>query len=1176
MQLRIITGRAGAGKSHLLMKEMTAASAAKPVGAPLIFLVPEQASFNAEWTLLNKFDISGSLRIKVCGFHKLFSLLADEQGIQTEPWINDLGKSMILRRLVGGHRHDFTVFGKVARHSGFVDNLRLIMDELATYGVEPQALQSVGSYFAGSGDNRIIAEKLNDISLIYEEYLASLAENYCDETKLLQTLAASVETSSLLAEAEVYVDGFTDFDPAQAEVLKALVKKCRAVNVALIADKERTCEEDSIFAFTEKTFAWLEDFAAAEQIHFEHIHLAENYRHRDNPALSQVEQAFARKIFRPVQAGKNEKEKEPLPIKIVQAKTTREQLEFIAESILRQVRDESCRMADFAVVSRDLAECRTLICDVFDKYDIPYFADVAKNMYHHPLVETVLALLEVESESWQSAAVLRFLKTGLLPVDYEELCRLENYALANGIRGSQWQKAGSWERYYDGSRDLLKSENEEVRQEAVEKLAAINEIGSRCVAPLLQFHRQLKDLPKTEGKYLLADMVGALLDFMDDVQVTDILAEWEQAAQADGDGESASFHGQIFRAVQDLLQQLAAFLGDIQVRPGELADLIAEGGSKLELHSIPPAVDEVMISDIGRSRLADVKCAFVIDCNEGMFPMRVAEDGLLNSQEREELKKVGLRLAVNQRELQFAEDYLVYIALTRASEKLYLCYSDFDMSGGAMQPSVIINNLLGVLPDVQLVSAKAAETPSEENIFNNRALAEAVEQHIATAREGGEIPEIWWRLLKYYSENQLYTAEIKALTAGMNYCKHNENLPAEIVEALYGNADTTSVSRVEVYNQCPCKYYGRYGLRLEERDKFEIDSRAVGNIYHDILAQVLKQLTDDEADFAALTIENIRPLITVAMDEYAQSGMGKLLEDNGKNRYLRDKIQAVVGGALLDIACHMAAGNFRPVAFEVAFGKRGGEIAGMTLRLPSGKEVTVHGFIDRIDKACGADSEYYRIIDYKSSDKNLNLRDIYYGKNWQMPIYLQALLESIGGETGRNAKPAGMFYFPVQDWVAAVNSGKDGNLTRIKKLQGIIILDDEAVQLAEQNLSTNRSAVTMNLSLNKDKDGDPSLQYRKGESGIRPDDYQVMQNYIRRNLTANVHKILQGDIRQLPLSKNNQPDCEYCDYEKICLLDNIIRPEVRKMDSSMKTESALLHMKKDLQDSENAGSEIEN
>lgn len=1161
MGLTIITGRAGAGKTHYLMKEMTAASAAQPIGAPLVFLVPEQASFNAEWTLLNNFGADGSFRIKVCGFHKLFRLVADEQNIKLPPWLNDLGKSMILRRLISDCRNDFTVFGKVARHSGFVDNLRLIMDELATYSIQKQALQSVSKYFAESGDNRIIAEKLNDIALIYGKYLASIDEKYCDETKLLLTLAEAVEQSSQLAEAEVFVDGFTDFDPAQAAVLKALMKKCRSVTVALIADSKRTCEEDSVFAFAEKTFAWLEDFAAAENIRFQHIHLTGNHRHKQNIALRQVERAFAAKYFLPVKIEPDEQDKQS--VQIVKAKNTEQQLEFIAESILRQVKEDGCRMADFAVVSRDLAECQTLICDVFDKYDIPYFTDVAKNMYHHPLVETVLALLEVESEGWQNPAVMRFLKTGLLPVDYSELCRLENYALANGIRGTQWQKAGCWERYFVRNRDLMKVDNEEKRQEAAENLAEINEIGKQCIAPLLEFHKQFKALSKTDGKYLLADIVGVLFDFMETAQVEDILADWAEQAKAAGDGENASFHRQILPAVKNLLQQLADFLGDSYINPGDLADLIAEGGSKLELHSIPPTVDEVMISDIGRSRLADVKCAFVIDCNECVFPMRVAEDGLLNSQERAELKKVGLNLAVNQRELQFAEDYLVYIALTRASERLYLCYSEFDKSGAVMQPSVILDNLREILPYVQTVAAERTK-PEIRNFFNNRATAELMEQQIAAAAGGAVIPDVWWQLLRYYHDNQLYTEEINALTAGINYCRNNENLPEKIIAALYGSADTTSVSRVEVYNDCPCKYYGRYGLRLEERDEFAIDRREVGNIYHEILAKVLQQLTAEQADFAVLTADDLRPLIVAVMDKYAESGIGRLLEDNGKNRYLRDKIVAVVSSGLLDIARHLAEGSFRPVEFEAAFGKKGKQgsgLAGMTLQLPSGKEITVRGYIDRIDKAVGVSGEYYRIIDYKSGNKDLNLRDIYYGMNWQMPIYLQSLLESLSRETANIIKPAGMFYFPVRDWIENVSSGFEGGAQRIQKLKGIAILDDEAVQLAEHNILQNRQAVTMDLALNKGSDKDSSLQFSKKSKGISSDDYAVMQAYIRKGLAENINNIMQGDIRQRPVYNKNRLSCEFCDYRRLCLLDNTIAQDYCKIDSAMQDEEILLKMK---------------
>lgn len=1144
MRLNIVTGQAGTGKTHFLLSEMAGQSAQMPIGSPLILLVPEQASFHAEWALLNHFSITGSLRIQVCGFRKLFHLVAKEQDLVLKPWLNDLGKSMVLRKIINRHQQDFQVFRKAARYQGFVDHLRLMMDELARYGVTEGQLSDAEERINAVGKNQLTAEKLADISLVYGEYRDLLQENYCDETGLLRVLAEAVEKSDFLAEADIYLDGFTDFDPAQIRVVQALIKHCRSVTIALTMTEFADGGEDSVFAFSEKTFRILEQFAEAERVPLFRRHLRQNHRLAGCPDLLSLEQSFAQKNFK----------KQNCPaehVRLIRAANQEKEFHFVAKEIWRLVRQEGYRLSDFAIISRQLADCQMILEDVLDSYDIPYFSDSAKNMYHHPLIELMLAMLETEAENWQSAAVLRYLKTGFGDLSLEELDLLENYALANGIKGSYWQKAGQWQRYYVDRRNQLKSEDEEERAAAAEKLAEINEIGKIAVQPLLDFHFMLKKLRKAGGRYRLADLIQVMRQCLEKRNVEERLKEWSSQAEADGLLELAAFHRQIFAAAQSLLQQLADFLGDSEVSLEEAYQLIKEGGSKLELNSIPPAADEVLVCDISRTRLPRVRCAFVIDCNEGVFPMRMAEDGLLNSLEREELRGIGLNLALGKRQLQFAEDYHIYMAMTRASERLYLCYTEFDAALNSLPPSLILNHVTTVLPALRREDAQNGT----EFLVNSAALLSALETQISFAKGGMEIPEIWWQILKYYQEKNLYPAEMEALRASVNYQKDSGVLPADVLYRLYGEVKTTSVSRMETYNRCPCMYFGRYGLRLEPRQEFTVRSQDVGQIYHYILAEVLQILLESKTDFSQLTADKILPLIQQVLVTYNQKGGEHLFDDSEKNQYLKDKIIVVVTRCILDIAWQMAEGNFVPVGFEVSFGARS-EIEGMEIVLPNGQKVLLKGIIDRIDSAPGKQADYYRIIDYKSSDKQLDLNDIFYGLNWQMPLYLETLLDSRSKKQKKTVKPAGMFYFPIREWVDTVDQPSGEKSVRIQKLQGLIILDHEAIDLAERDFFTEKQAKTMNLKLNKDG------SYGKSPYVIEETDYDVMITYIKRHLTESFQRMLSGDVRQLPLSKDNQLSCVYCDYCGLCVLDNSLQTNCCKMEKQKPAE-ILSRMKKE-------------
>ena len=66
--LRFVFGRAGSGKSTLCLEEIRSELRIKPWGAPMILLVPEQATYHMEVTLANTPDLGGSLRAQVLSF----------------------------------------------------------------------------------------------------------------------------------------------------------------------------------------------------------------------------------------------------------------------------------------------------------------------------------------------------------------------------------------------------------------------------------------------------------------------------------------------------------------------------------------------------------------------------------------------------------------------------------------------------------------------------------------------------------------------------------------------------------------------------------------------------------------------------------------------------------------------------------------------------------------------------------------------------------------------------------------------------------------------------------------------------------------------------------------------------------------------------------------------------
>jgi ATP-dependent helicase/nuclease subunit B len=322
-------------------------------------------------------------------------------------------------------------------------------------------------------------------------------------------------------------------------------------------------------------------------------------------------------------------------------------------------------------------------------------------------------------------------------------------------------------------------------------------------------------------------------------------------------------------------------------------------------------------------------------------------------------------------------------------------------------------------------------------------------------------------------------------------------------------------------------------LGLQPRAEFKLQTADIGSLYHYILAEVMQKLVQANCDWAALTAEEVEPLILQAVREFKEAGevisLGDILADSGKNSYVEQKIISVVSQTLLDMAANLAAGSFRPLAMELSFGMGGrSKLEPISIELDDGRKIKLRGQIDRVDAAQGTGAEFVRIIDYKMRNKTLQAADIFYGLNWQLPFYLDALLQN-GSKRGRNFKPAGMFYVPVQEIIKNVKSLEEEGAAL--RLQGLAILDMEALVLAERDFEPGSHAKTMQVHLKKD------CNFGRGTQGLTMPEYAFMQDSLREMAKERLDEILGGEIRQRPVIRGGKPICEYCDYYAMCAVD---------------------------------------
>lgn len=695
MAVRFILGRAGSGKTWICLEEIRRILRQSPWGPPLLFLVPEQATFQMEYALVTTPDLPGSVRARVVSFRRLArEVLASAGGSQSPP-LGELGRQMVLRLLLRRHLDELRIFRPSAGRAGFAGQLAGLIKELHTYNVEASALEECLDKIAAGGAGRSLAAKLRDVLLLLQAYESFLAGRFSDPDALLNLAARRLLEARLLAGAVVWVDGFAGFTPQEYRMLAAIFAQAAKVSVALCVDFEPA--EASLFQPTLDTYRRLKDLADRLGLEQEELRLPSGNqsgpqgaasRFANNPVLAHLEREFGKPIPRAYPGV-------PRGLSLVVAANPWAEVEGAARAMLELVK-KGCRWRDMAVIVRNLEDYRDTIALVFRTYGIPFFLDARRPVLHHPLARLLLAAVEVVASGWAAEPVFQCLKTDLWPLGRGEIDGLENYVLAYGVAGAAWREEEPWKYHQRAAVDTrgfstILGRVDYLRRQVVKLFGPLGRV--------------------TPGTRLtVREWTAGLWQLVENLEVAATLERWQEEAVRQGDPSLAEEHGQAWEGIRTMSDELVNALGEELLTAREYGEVLRAGLEGLFLGLIPPGLDQVLVGSVERSRQPDLRAVFVLGVNEGLFPARFAEESLLGDAERETLLANGVELAPSCRQRLFAEDFLAYIAFTRPREFLWVSYCLADEEGRPRQPSPFIARLRRLFPDLVEIRLDAPVT----------------------------------------------------------------------------------------------------------------------------------------------------------------------------------------------------------------------------------------------------------------------------------------------------------------------------------------------------------------------------------------------------------------------------------------------------------------------------------
>lgn len=1163
VSLRFIYGRAGSGKTHRCLEEIRQALRHSQEGPALILLVPEQATFQMEYALATTPELEGIMRAQVLSFRRLgWRVLLETGGAARVP-IGELGKRMVLRRLLDQHQGELRVFGRSAGQHGFADCLARAIGELKTYRINPDGLaEATGSF---SGSRQLLGDKLADLQLLYQELENFLSTRYTDPDDYLNLLADRLHRSPTVQDAEIWVDGFTGFTPQEFAVLKGMLETARRVNVTLCLDSARLVdglEEDDLFYPPWETMVQINRLAKEIGVPVEEpvilgetplaggktllgdkLSLGETtpFRFRHNAALAHLEKFYYRY---PAEAFTGEVH----GLTIAAGANRRAEVEAAAREIIRLCRDEGFRWREVAVIQRDLENYQELIVTVFSDYGIPFFIDRKRPVMHHPLIELIRSVLETALRDWSYEPVFRYLKTDLATVSRGKVDILENYILAHGIRGSRWTDETDW----TYRRRYTLGEDTEVSVKEAAELAVINKTRRRAAADLLEFTKRVK------GAKTAREFTTALCDLLKDLKVARKLERWSAAAEKAGQLEKAREHVQIWGSVLGLLDEVVEVLGEEELTLETYQAVLDAGLESLRLGLIPPGLDQVLVGSVDRSRNpSHVRAVFLLGASDGVLPARPGFDGIFNDKERELLETAGVKLAPGGRRRAFDEQFLVYTALTRAGEKLWVSYPLTDDEGRAIAPSQVITRLKELMPQVKekiclvepvgsdAISRQAAQGTGRETeqaiesrdfefIVNPNRTLGYLASRLREVKAGRSIDPVWFAVYNWFMGDAGRKEQAGTVLQGLFQLNREKPVSRENSRRLYGQPLRAGVSRIEKFRSCPFAHFANYGLRLKERAMFRLAAPDMGEFFHAALKGFAERLREESLDWGQLSPEACIRLSGEVVEGLVPQLQSEILLSTKRLRYLTRKLKQIVDRAVLVLAEHARRSSFRPVGLELSFGSEGG-LPPVTIKLADGTDLELNGRIDRVDLAETPEGAYLRVIDYKSGENKVSLPEIYHGFRLQLLTYLHVALTHSAILAGREGLPGGIFYFMVKDPTIS----HKGPLTRelveqavLKKLKmrGLLLADTEVFRMMDNQVENGTSAL---VPAGLKKDG----TFRSDSQVITAEQFQLLRKHLEGLLAESGEAILGGEAGIVPFRDKAGSACRFCPFRPVCRFD---------------------------------------
>ena len=1118
MSLRFYFGPSGSGKSHRIYEEIMQRAAQEP-GRNFLIIVPDQFTMQTQKDLVMHSDRGGILNIDVLSFGRLSHRILEEVGTKEMPVLDDTGKSLVLQKIAADLKEQLPAMGSLLHKQGYIHEVKSAISEFMQYGISTQDMDKL---IASAEKRGALAMKLRDLKTLYRGFQDYIRDHFITTEETLDVLRRSLVKSKILPDSVVVFDGFTGFTPIQNRLIQELMRVCEETIVTVtIGEEEDPYQmdgEQKLFHLSKKTVADLVKLAAETEVtRGEDVFVKGGpNRFTEAPALCYLEQNLFRYQYEPY----TEKQCE---IRMFEALSPREEVHQTALYIRKLIREEGLTYRDIAVVIGDLEGYASYVETEFGQLEIPCFLDRTRGIVLNPMIEYIKSALQLYIRDFSYDTVFHFLRSGMADISREEIDELENYVIRTGARGYR-----TYSRLFTRkTEEMQQGSGQEDTERAEETMERMNRIRQQFADTVEILHMA----PRAKaGEY-----VDHLYDFLEQNQVQQKLLNYQQQFEQEGDLAKAREYAQIYRLVMDLLDQIYELLGEEEISLQEFADILEAGFGEITVGTIPQNVDRIVVGDMERTRLKQVKVLFFLGVNDGNIPKNASKGGIISDMDREFLIESGTEMAPSPRQQMYIQRLYLYLNMTKPSERLYLSYAKVNSDGKGIRPSYLIDTVRKLFPQlaVEYPQNRSRLEQIEGRQEGARYLAEELREYADGTLREEERQDFYLMYCAYEADPE----GRDRLTAAAFRRYKESGLSRIVARALYGRQLENSVSRLETYAACACRHFLQYGLSLQEREEFGFEVSDMGNVYHAVLENFAGKLAESGRTWWDFDENFATQAIKEAVEGYAATYGETVLHSSARNEYAITRMSRILTRTVLTLQQHLKQGSFQPDDYELSF-RFAEDLDSIHVDLSEEEKMHLQGRIDRIDVSEDAEHVYVKVIDYKSGNKKFDLAALYYGLQLQLVVYMNAAMELESRKhPDKEIVPAALLYYHIDDPTIETpveltqEQINEEILTKLR-MNGVVNSDPAVVERLDRFLQDKSKVIPVE----KKKDG--SFSARSGI--LSREELQVVSAYVDTKIREIGREILDGKIAANPYEKGNEEACTYCAYKKVCGFDGSI------------------------------------